>query len=212
MLHTLQSSRQSTQRRQASLIGAAVQLAAERSPATITTGDLARAIGITQGAVFRHFPSKEAIWLEVIAWVTDHLMARLHLAASSANVESPEFNPLAALQAVFIAHVSFVTDHPGVPRIIFHELQNAQDSALKQAVRDLMNQHRRLVTELLRCAKIKGLLAPDTDLPGAAVLFLGVIQGLVMQSLLSGQVQAIAAQAPGVFTLYIRSITTKEST
>ena len=55
--------RQATVIRKASLIEAALNLAAQRSPAGITTGDLAAAVGITQGAVFRHFSSKEAIWL-----------------------------------------------------------------------------------------------------------------------------------------------------
>jgi len=44
--------KQRTQVRQASLVEAALQLAAERSPANITTTDLANAVGITQGAVF----------------------------------------------------------------------------------------------------------------------------------------------------------------
>ena len=50
-----------TGQRQASLVQAAVRLAAERSPAQVTTGDLARAVGITQGAVFRYFASKQAL-------------------------------------------------------------------------------------------------------------------------------------------------------
>ena len=52
--------KQVTEVRQAGLVEAALQLAAQRSPADITTGDLAQAVGITQGAVFRHFSSKEA--------------------------------------------------------------------------------------------------------------------------------------------------------
>jgi hypothetical protein len=47
---------------------------------------------------------------------------------------------------------------------------------------------------------------PGTDLQAAAVLFLGAVQGLVLQSLFSGQVQSMAAQAPGVFAIYLRGI------
>ncbi len=71
---SLPSLRQTTDIRQASLIEAALRLAAQRSPSGITTGDLAAAVGITQGAVFRHFPSKDAIWIAVIDWVAVNLM------------------------------------------------------------------------------------------------------------------------------------------
>lgn len=211
MSRILQTVRQTTDLRQTALVEAALRLAAQRNPADITTADLARVVGITQGAVFRHFSSKQAVWVAVLDWVTEHLMRHLR-AAVQARHESPEgFNPLAALQDVFTAHVDFVMTHPGVPRVVFQELQQAQETPLKAAVRALMQQYRALILELLLTAKSRQLLAPDTDVASATVLFLGSIQGLVMQSLVSGQVQAMAAQAPGVFCIYLRGITLKEA-
>lgn len=192
--------RQASEFRQGSLVDAALQLAALRTPADITTGDLAQAVGITQGAVFRHFPSKEAIWLAVLDWSAHTLLAQLQTAAAQAPT------PMAALQAVFAAHVDFVTEHPGVPRLIFQELQHAQDTPLKASVRDLMQQYRMLVMGLLRNAQEAQFLQAGTDIAAAAVLFLGAVQGLVMQAMVSGQAQTMAAQAPGVFTLYLRGI------
>ena len=211
MLRTPQSQRLSTDIRQASLIESALRLAAQRSPADITTGDLAVAVGISQGAVFRHFPSKDAIWIAVIEWVAANLMERLHAAVQARNSDPTASHPLAALQDVFIAHVDFVMAHPGVPRIVFQELQHAHATPLKSAVQNLMQQYRALVVGLLQSAKAQNLLAPGTDLPAAALLFLGSIQGLVMQSMLSGDVQAIARQAPGVFAIFARGIAAKET-
>lgn len=197
--------KQATALRQASLVEAALQLAALRSPTGITTADLAQAVGITQGAVFRHFASKEAIWLAVLDWTADTLMARLQ-AAQTASAD-----PLAALQAVFMAHVDFVAAYPGVPRVIFQELQHAQDTALKARVRSLMQQYRTLVLGLLQRAQAQRLLAPGTDLQAAAVLFLGSVQGLLMQALISGQVEGMATQAAGVFSIYLRGLRAKET-
>lgn len=201
-----------TEMRQASLVDAALQLAAQRSPADITTSDLAQAVGITQGAVFRHFASKESIWLTVLDWTSDMLIARLQTASAIAKAgTTAQADPLLSLQSVFMAHVDFVIEYPGVPRIIFQELQHAQDSLLKASVRSLMQRYRLLVINLLQDAKALGLLATNIDIPSAAVLFMGSVQGLVMQSMLTGQVQAMATQAPGVFAIYLRGITHKES-
>ena len=188
--------KQATEQRQASLVAAALALAAQRSPADVTTADLAQAVGITQGAVFRHFESKAAIWLAVMDAVHDDLLARLRAAADAQD------QPLAALRAVFMAHVDFVVEQPGVPRVIFQELQHPEDTPLKARVRRLMQDYRSLITGLLQQALAARQLAPDTELQAAAVLFIGSVQGLVMQSLLSGQVGAIRPLAPAVFDLF----------
>ena len=205
---SVKSVKQSTEIRQAALVDAALRLAAQRSPADITTGDLAQAVGITQGAVFRHFSSKEAVWLAVLDWTADTLMSRLQAAADAELTKTDKLAPLAALQAVFMAHVDFVVAHPGVPRVIFQELQHAQDTALKARVRGLMQQYRRLLMGVLERAHEQRLLAPGTDREAAAVLFVGSVQGLVMQSLISGEVRAMAQQAPAVFTIYLRGLAT----
>jgi AcrR family transcriptional regulator len=201
---TEKPTKQRTELRQASLIEAALQLASQRSPADITTADLAQAVGITQGAVFRHFASKEAIWLAALDWVTDTLMAQLHAAAAKAQNRTPD--ALAALHAVFLTHVDFVLTHPGVPRLIFQELQSANDTALKLRVRALMQRYRQLLLNLLQLAQTQKGLRADIDLKAAAVLFIGSIQGLVMQALISNDLPAMAAQAPSVFAIYQRGV------
>lgn len=188
--------KQRTEVRQAGLVEAALLLAAERSPADITTADLAHAVGISQGAVFKHFASKEAIWLAVLDWVAETLMTRLHTAAAGADRAA-----LPALRAVFLTHVDFVMSYPGVPRLIFQELQRPGDTALKSRVRVLMQRYRQLLLAVLQHAKTQQALRPDVDLQAVAVLFVGSVQGLVMQALLADDVRAIGAQAPGVFAL-----------
>jgi AcrR family transcriptional regulator len=192
--------KQPTETRQTALVAAALALAAERSPASVTTADLAKAVGITQGAVFRHFESKEAIWLAVIDFAHQDLLARLHTAATAQTL------PLAALRGVFMAHVDFVVEQPGVPRVIFQELQHPEDTPLKARVRGLMQAYRALLAGLLERAQAARQLAPGTDLQAAAVLFIGSVQGLVMQSLLSGQVGAMRQLAPAVFKLVQQAI------
>ncbi|MEZ5706599.1 MAG: TetR/AcrR family transcriptional regulator [Burkholderiaceae bacterium] len=143
--------KQPTEVRQASLIAAALALAAERAPADVTTAQLAQAIGVTQGAVFRHFESKEAIWLAVLDATSARLLANLQAAAAR-----HEDNPLSALQAVFEAHVAFVVAHPGMPRLMFQELQHPHESPLKARVGQLMFAYRQLLLGLLRRGRPRG--------------------------------------------------------
>jgi AcrR family transcriptional regulator len=189
-----------TQERQIEIVAAALRLSRDRSPALITTSDIAAAVGVTQGAVFKHFPTKEAIWIAAMAWVREQLLAALTQAAQDAPT------PLAGLEAVFRTHVAFVASHPGVPRLIFHELQQATDSAVKQEVRTLLQAYRKLLTGLLGAAAERGEVPADLDREAAATLFVGIVQGLVMQSMVSGKPVTLKAQADRVFAIYLRGI------
>lgn len=191
-----------TEERQASIVMAALQLAQTNSPGAITTTDLAQALGLSQGALFKHFASKEAIWLAAMHWVTGQLLGTLNTAAK----QTP--SPLEALERVFLAHVDFVVANPGVPRVIFHELQQAKDSPVKQQVRNLMQGYRQLLVRLLGEAAQSGAVSVQLDIPAAATLFMGIVQGLVMQSMLNGQVAAMRTDAPRVFHLYLCGIRT----
>lgn len=186
-----------TEDRQAELVQAALDLAAIKSPAEITTGDLAQAIGITQGGVFKHFESKEAIWLAVLDWTHQTLIDRLQQVA-----KSQQTSPLQAMRAVFMAHIDFVQTYPGVPRLIFQELQHAKLTALKGKVQLLMADYRGLVAGLLAQAHEQEQMAPEVDPKGAVVLFMGAVQGLVMQSLVTGNLKDMARQAQAVFNIY----------
>lgn len=189
-----------TEARQAAIVGAALALARDTSPAQITTHDIAAAVGVTQGAVFKHFSNKDAIWQAAMLWVRQELLAALQAAADGAAT------PLQALQAVFHAHLAFVTSHPGVPRFIFQELQQPAESAAKSEVRGVLQAYRRLLLKLLDQAVRQGQVAADLDQEAAATLFVGIVQGLVMQSMLTGKPGAMRAASGGVLALYLRGI------
>lgn len=194
------SSRQSTESRQAEIIATVVALAAQRNPAEVTTTDIAKAMKVTQGALFRHFSTKEAIRLAVIEWIETQLMSRL----GSAQASAPDV--LNGLEAMFLAHVRFVREFPGVPRLIFAELQQPDSSPVRRRVHDIMRRYRQTLAETLGRAKAAQLIRDDVDIQAAAALFLGAIQGLVMQSMLGGVPADAEDPVIGVLHLYLASL------
>ena len=175
-------------------------LAAEQNPSEITTAAISARMNLTQGALFRHFPSKEALWTAVMEWVAERLMQRIERAVADAP------GPLAALRSMFLAHAGFVVEHPGVPRMMFGELQRAEASAPKRMAQTLIRRYGERVRALLEAGQAAGEVAADVDLDAATTLFIGTIQGLVMQSLLAGEPERISREAPAVLALYLRGI------
>jgi AcrR family transcriptional regulator len=186
--------------RRAATVEAVINLAAEQNPSDITTTAIAQRMGLTQGALFRHFPTKDAILEAVMTWVAERLLSRIDKAAQ--NIVSP----LAALEAVFMAHIDFVSEHPGVPRMLFGELQRPGETLPKRMVQTLIQRYAERLRHLLARGKATGELDASLDIEAASVSFIGAIQGLVMQSLIAGDAARIRRDAPGVFAIYRRGI------
>jgi len=192
--------RLSAEERRRDVVAAVVELAREHGPEGITTQAIADRIGVTQGALFRHFPDKAALWTAVFDWVREEL-GRVVDAAFAAGGE-----PLAILERVFHAHVDFVARHPGVPRILFHELQRPAESDLHERVRRMVAGYRQRLCGLLNDARQCGQLAADLDEEAAAVLFIGTVQGLVVQSTLFRSEEGMQSAARRIFPLLIHGL------
>lgn len=186
--------------RRAVTIETVIELAGSQNPSEITTAAIAQHMRLTQGALFRHFASKEAIWQAVMEWVADRLLARIDRAADGIA------SPMAALQAMFLSHVEFIVAHPGVPRMMFGELQRAESTPAKRVAQTLIERYAERLAQRIEQGKTLGEMAPNLDTQAAALLFIGTIQGLVMHAMLSGDIGQIRKQAPGVFALYQRSL------
>lgn len=186
--------------RRAVTVEAVIELAAEQNPSEITTAAIAKHMHLTQGALFRHFPSKEALWQAVMYWVAERLFGRLDEAAQTAA------SPLETLEVMFMTHIQFVAEHPGGLRILFGELQRAADTPAKQTARKLLSRYGERMRSIIEQGKSRGEVATDVDTTAAATLFIGMIQGLVMQSLMAGNVKRLRADAPGVFAIYRRGL------
>jgi AcrR family transcriptional regulator len=189
--------------RRAVTVEAVIALAGSQNPSDITTAAIAKHMNLTQGALFRHFPSKDAIWQSVMAWVTDRLLARLDSAAEGLD------SPLAAMQAMFISHIDFVVAHPGVPRMMFSQLQSPESTPAKRMAQTLIQRYAERICTRIEQGKASGEITLEVDTQAAATLFVGTVQGLVMQSMLSGNLQRMQTDAPGVFAIYLRGLRNK---
>lgn len=186
--------------RREEIIRVTLELAAKQGVDDVTTQDMAQAMGVTQGAVFRHFPSKDAIWLAVMQWVRDRMMEVLGRAAAQGH------DPLDALQRMFFAHIEFIAGHPAIPRVLTSSHLHGRNAVLRQLVTEIMLGYEAKIAGLLSDAQTQGLARADLDTQAAATLYIGMIQGLVLQSsILRGQ-RVLEKEAARTFPVYLQAI------
>ncbi len=193
----------SAEERRLVTIETVIELAGEQNPSEITTAAIAKRMGLTQGALFRHFPNKNAILQAVMEWVAERLLSRIEKAADAKS------SPLDALESMFMAHVAFIGEHPGIPRMLFAELQRSGETAPKRIAQALLRRYGEHLNRLFEQGKACGEIDGKLDNEAAATLFIGTIQGLVMQSLITGDASHMHRNAPKLYAVYQRGIRSK---
>lgn len=200
MNHEVIKRRLSTEERQSEIVRVAVHLAAEKGIDSVTTQDMADAMNVTQGAVFKHFPTKDDIWFAVISWIRGRLMTVLEKAASEAT------DPINAIERMFYAHITFISKHPAIPRLLFTEMLHKKNSKLRDLIQEIISGYEGKVAGLLEAAKEQSLVAHDLDSQSAAVLYIGMIQGLFMQVSIFGGKRSLLDEAKKTFPIYLYGI------
>jgi AcrR family transcriptional regulator len=108
--------------RRKELIAVAGNLFASRGYYAVTVDDIGEAVGLTGPALYRHFPSKEALLVAVFDEVIEQLTIRLRAIVS----ESPD--PGTALLAIVRLHVEFAIEQRENVAVWRQEFQNLPET------------------------------------------------------------------------------------
>jgi AcrR family transcriptional regulator len=152
-----QTRRRTSVRRQ-ELIAAAARLFASRGYYAVTVDDIGQALGLSGPALYRHFPSKEALLVAVFDQVIEHQRDRIRVIVSEAR------NPTRALEAMVRLHVRFAVEqreNMAVWRQEFHHLPEADSWRLRRAQRLYVEEWVHVIHELrpeLNDASVRALV------------------------------------------------------
>lgn len=158
--------------RKAEIVQAAIRLAAEIGPDRVTARHLGAAVGISQPAVFRHFPTMSDLWLAVGAAVARQL---------SEGEMAPGGDPLAALRAMVARHLRYVDRTPAIPAILFSRELHVENEEMRAHFDRVMANRRAGFARLVARAQAAGQLRPGVVPEDAGALILAAVQGLAVR-------------------------------
>jgi len=95
--------------------------------------------------------------------------------------------------------------------MLFGELQNQEDTAAKKTVRHLLGRYAVVIETQVKRGQAIGEIRDSIQASVVASLFVGTIQGIVMQALLTGDASKIASSAPQIFEIFVRGIRAERS-
>jgi AcrR family transcriptional regulator len=156
--------------RRREITDAALKVIAEQGLARFTALAIAREVGVSDAALFRHFPSKEAIVLAVIDRVEEILFE---------GFPPPDPDPIDRLGRFFRQRVAVIRDNPGVARLVGSEqLTQAAPPEGVARVAEFRRRSQAFVHQALTEAHRQGLLVEGLEPAEASVLVLGPLLAL----------------------------------
>lgn len=167
--------------RQRQIIEAAVKIIGEKGIQEFTTKNLAKEVGVSEAALYRHFSGK----IEILEVLLDSMNREVRLLRERV-LNLAEQGNLLAIRKIFSARCDFLTANPYYTRVIFAEEIFQNEASLKQKIYQIMIQHQQVVETLLFRAKEQNEIHETLDLPEISLMVMGSFRHLVTQWRLSG--------------------------
>ncbi|MDX6247940.1 MAG: hypothetical protein QOF10_1300 [Kribbellaceae bacterium] len=172
--------------RRAQIVAAARSCVAEQGFHKTTMADVIRESGLSAGAVYGYFKSKD----EIVAAIADEALGSIDKLFDELLARPEPLTPVGALQTV-LEHVIFLAEQPGgdVTRIAVQAWAEAlHNEAIHATASSKYLLLRGYFVEIARRAQADGTIDADTDPEYIAQVLFGMLPGFILQRLLLGDV------------------------
>lgn len=169
------SGRQSAEDRKVQIVAEVLRIADEIGPDRLSTTDVARAIGISQPAIFRHFPTKSALWLAVAEDIGVRLQRDWTAAEAAAD------GPRARLKALINAQLVAIAETPALPSILFSRELQVENHALRDVFRGLLAAFQGRLVAAISDLQAAGDFSREVNPEDIAILLTSLVQGVAIR-------------------------------
>jgi len=149
---------------------AALKIIGTKGIAELTMVNLAQELGVSPGAPFRHFKSRDEILMEVGRRVAELV---------GATFPDPALPPLERLKGLFLARTEVLGKESGLARLIFSDqFAKALPPEAAAQIHRIVKQTRTYLLQILKDAAAAGLVRRDIPAEDLLVPVIGTLQHL----------------------------------
>ncbi len=140
---------------------------------------LAKHIGMSEGAIFRHFPTKHHIVLSIINDVHKDFIGGLRKIATSRQ------NPSNRLEEFICFTVKYLIENKGITMLLFSEASHNNDVELKQSLLQIFNTQKKLISKIILDGIAEGIWDESIAAESVAALYMGIPVSLNIELILN---------------------------
>ena len=143
--------------------------------ARITTAALAREVGVSEAALYRHFPSKARMFEGLIQFIEDTLFTRI------SRILQDELTTAERCEKILTLLVTFAEKNPGMTRLLVGDALTGETDRLRARISQLFDRLEAQLKQVLREAQIRENLKPPVSPAVLANLLLSAAEGRLVQ-------------------------------
>lgn len=173
--------RQSTDIRQEQIKQAVIDIISTDGLKNLSTRNLARQIGMSEGSIFRHFKSKKDIILSIFNDVQENFIGELKRIAWSD--EEPSVRLFKYLGATIKYHI----ENKGTNMLLLSEAFYNNDPDLKKRLEQIFNDQKQFVTKIIMDGISVGIWDKNVKVENVALVYMGIPVSMNIEMLLGGK-------------------------
>ena len=148
----------------------------EEAPDTrITTARLASAVGVSEAALYRHFPSKRTMYAALLEFAEDTLFGLI------GRIPGEQAGALDQCHRLLCIYLEFCEKNPGITRLLTGRALTGESLRLHQQVEQLYQRLETQLKQYLREAEMREKLRTRLPVATAANLLMAAAEGRVSQ-------------------------------
>ncbi|MBQ0719607.1 MAG: nucleoid occlusion factor SlmA [Gammaproteobacteria bacterium] len=161
--------------RRETILQALAEMLEESPHKKITTAALAKKVGVSEAALYRHFPSKARIFESLIDFIEDTLFSRI-----SAIIKDAPNTPERCRMVITLV-LSFSEKNPGLSRILTGDALTGETERLHARVNQLFARIESQLKQVLREGELRENCRTRLLASAAAELLLVIAEGKIRQ-------------------------------
>ena len=186
--------------RQLDIMQSLAKMLGEKGPVKITTALLANECGITEAAIYRHFPSKKKIYSGLVDFCEQNIFDLI------SNINSSDGNELEKVKKILILLVTFSEKNPGLARLLTREAFSVDETSLDQRIGQMMSKVELLIKQNLQKHEQETKNKLGLPTATAANLLLACSEGIIQQFVRSGFQDSPSKRISDQFEFLISSL------
>jgi TetR/AcrR family acrAB operon transcriptional repressor len=158
------------------LLSKCLHLFAQRGFSSTSVDDIARAAGVTKGAIYWHFAGKDEIFHAILDRIHAQWQEVVHVPVLARQ------DPLAQLARLFDAYAELFRESPDICLFLQQVVLDRQNKPFAAEVAKVFAKTARFIARIVDDGKARGVMKTDADSLTTAHLILGMLAGASQQA------------------------------
>lgn len=185
--------------RREQIVKAALAIIGAKGVQGLTTARIAKAVGISEANIYRHFRNKDDVVMAVIdsieTTLTDNLKA----------VCEEDVTSLKKIERIFNLHLAYISDNRGIPRVVFSsEILFTKD--IRKKLSSFVDRYLEMLAGILEEGTKDGSIKRGINARAMASLFIGMIQLNALRWLLDNFRSPLTKEGGRLWQTYRKSV------